>query len=423
MVRVSKRLAAFGALGLMLLLTIAACGGGADPTDTPRPTATPVPAQPTATPTAMAPATDGGATAEPARPAATATPRPTAPPPSVDPDFDAEAYFSGKTIRLMVGFNPGGGTDAQARYMSRAWPEFIPGNPRIVVTNLTPVVVERNFVWNSEPDGLTLAVEATPGIFDQVTPQAEFDMREATMIGVTSGREGLWVRRHDLTEAYDCMDSAFGSSGPILSMGTAAPTPADLGADVILGYLADEFNLPLEIKNVSAAGSNEQYRLIEQGLVSTWISGTLWDQFPRTRPGWIRDGFLRPFADLSMPGFDLGDNGEGDFHCPNVADAYLEGDQVELYRAMRGPQIYAAKNIVGPPGIPPGVTAALRDALADAMANEEFAANMQAFTGIQNNFSHGDQAQQDLIDTVNSFLDNKDRIDAITDSVFQKYVR
>ena len=423
--RVSKRLAAFGALSVAVLLTMAACGG-ADPTDTPRPTNTPMPTamamEATATPTAMAPA-DGGATAEPARPTATPTARPTATPRPVDPSFDAEAYFRGKTIRLMVGFNPGGGTDAQARYMSRAWPNFIPGEPRIIVTNLTPVVVERNFVWNSEPDGLTLAVEATPGVFDQVTPQAQFDMREATMIGVTSGREGLWVRRDDLTQGYDCMDSAFGASGPLLSIGTSAPTPADLGADVILGYLADEFNLPLEIKNLSAAGSAEQYRLIEQGLVSTWISGTLWDQFPRTRPGWIADGFLRPFADLSMPGFDLGDNGEADFHCPNVADEYLEGDQVDLYRAIRGPQIYAAKNIVGPPGIPAGVTAALRDSLADAMADEEFAANMQGFTGIKNNFSHGDQAQQDLIDTTNAFLDNKDRIDDITASVFEKYVR
>ena len=414
MVRVSKRLAAFGALGLTLLMTMAACGG-ADPTDTPRPTATPVPAQPTATPTAMAPATDGGATAEPARP--TATPLP------VDPDFDAEAYFEGKTIRLMVGFNPGGGTDAQARYMSRAWSRFIPGNPRIIVTNLTPVHVERNFVWNSEPDGLTLAVEATPGIFDQFLGTAQFDMREVTMIGVTSGFEGLWVRRHDLTAAYDCMDSAFGASGPVLSMATAAASPADLGGDIVLGWLADKFNLPLEIKNVPADGSAEQYRLIEQGLVSTWISGTLWDQFPRTKPGWIRDGFLRPFADLSMPGFDLGDNGEADFHCPNVADAYLEGDDIELYTAMRGPQIYAAKNIIGPPGIPPGVTSALRDALADAMADEEFAANMKAFTGISNNFSHGDEAQQALTDTTNAFLDNKERIDEITESVFQKYVR
>ncbi len=423
MVRVSKRLAAFGALSLSVLMTMAACGG-ADPTDTPSPTNTPTPQSmmdATAEPTAMAPSDGDAATAEPMR--ATPTPRPTSTPRPVDPGFDAAAHFRGKTIRLMVGFNPGGGTDAQARYMSRAWPEFIPGNPRIIVTNLTPVVVERNFVWNAEPNGLTLAVEATPGIFDQVTPQAQFDMREATMIGVTSGREGLWIRRHDLTEAYDCMDSAFGASGPLLSIGTSAPTPADLGSDVVLGWLADEFNLPLEIKNLSAAGSAEQYRLIEQGLVSTWISGTLWDQFPRTRPGWIRDGFLRPFADLSMPGFDLGDNGEADFHCPNVADAYLDGEQADLYRAMRGPQIYAAKNIVGPPGIPADVTRALRDSLADAMANAEFAANMQAFTGIKNNFSHGDDAQQDLIDTVNSFLDNKDRIDEIAESVFEKYVR
>ena len=157
-------------------------------------------------------------TAAPARPAATA--------PSVEPTpsgFDAAAHFRGKTIRLMVGFNPGGGTDAQARYMSRAWPEFIPGNPRIIVTNLTPVVVERNFVWNAEPDGLTLAVEATPGIFDQGSPQAQFDMRESTMIGVTSGLEGLWIRRHDFTEAYDCMDTAFGASGPLLSMATRGP--------------------------------------------------------------------------------------------------------------------------------------------------------------------------------------------------------
>ena len=323
----------------------------------------------------------------------------------------------------MVGFNPGGDTDAQARYMTRAWPEFIPGNPRIVVTNLTPVVVERNFVWNAEPDGLTLAVEATPGIFDQGSPQAQFDMREATMIGVTSGREGLWIRHHDLTESYDCMDTAFGASGPLLSMATAAPTPADLGADVVLGWLADEFNLPLEIKNLSAAGSAEQYRLIEQGLVSTWISGPLWGQLPRTRPGWIQDGFLRPFADLSMPGYDLGDNGEADFHCPNVADAYLDGEQTELYTAMRGPQIYAAKNIVGPPGMPIGVTAALRDSLADAMADEKFAKGMAQTTGIPNRFTDGATAQQEMLDTTQRFLDNKGQIDEITALVFSKYVR
>ena len=124
-----------------------------------------------------------------------------------------------------------------------------------------------------------------------------------------------------------------------------------------------------------------------------------------------------------MPGFDLGDNGEADFHCPNVADAYLDEEQTELYTAMREPEIYAAKNIVGPPGIPAGVTAALRDSLADAMADEEFAKGMARTTGIPNLFTDGAAAQQEMFDTTQRFLDNKDRIDEITASVFSKYVR
>ena len=412
-------------LALALSALLVACGGE-DPTPTPRPAATPTPtammeAEPTptammedeATPTPLPP----GATPQPATP----TPIPAATPLPVDPGFDAEAYFQGKTISMMVGYNPGGGTDAQARFMSRAWPEYIPGNPRIVVRNLTPNVVERNFVWNAKPDGLTLGLEASAGIFVQFTPTAQFDLRESTMIGITSGKEGLWVIRG--TMPYDCIDSAFGATDPVLTVGTSAPTPADLAQYVAVGWLADRFNVPLQIRNLSAAGSAEQYVMIERGDVNSWVSGTIWDQYPRTRPGWTGSGFIRPFADLSYPGFDLGHNGEADFHCPNVADEYFEGDELDLWVALRGPQIYASKNIIGPAGIPNEVTAVLRKALADAMANEEFANTMQDFTGIKNSFTHGDVAAQELAATVDSYIDKQDQIAEITQAVFDKYVR
>ena len=241
------------------------------------------------------------------------------------------------------------------------------------------------------------------------------------MIGVTSGKEGLWVIRG--TVPYNCIDSAFGSTDPVLTVGTSAPTPADLGSMVAVGWLADKLNVPFEIRNVAAAGSAEQYVMIERGDVNSWVSGTIWDQYPRTRPGWTGSGFIRPFADLSFPGFDLGHNGEADFHCPNVADEYLEGEDLDLWVAMRGPQIYASKNIIGPPGIPNEVVATLRKALADAMADEEFAISMQSFTGIKNTFTHGDVAQQELTDTVNAFIDNQDKINEVTQFVFDKYVR
>ncbi|MCY4448725.1 MAG: hypothetical protein OXE02_07785 [Chloroflexi bacterium] len=430
MLKMLRKIGALGATALALSTLLIACGGE-DPTPTPRPAATPTPtaammaAEPTPTPEAMmeeeaTPTPDTSGSTGPA-PTPTPVPRPTPTPLPVDPGFDAEAYFKGKTISMMVGYNPGGGTDAQARFMSRAWPEYIPGNPRIVVRNLTPNVVQRNFVWNSKPDGLTLGLEASSGIFAQFTPTAEFDLREITMIGITSGKEGLWVIRG--TMPYDCIDSAFDSQGPALTVGTSAPTPADLASYVAVGWLADRLNVPLEIRNVSAAGSAEQYVMIERGDVNSWVSGTIWDQYPRTRPGWTGSGFIRPFADLSFPGFDLGHNGEADFHCPNVADEYFEGEELDLWVALRGPQVYASKNIIGPAGIPNEVTAVLRTALADAMANEEFANTMQDFTGIKNAFTHGDVAAQELTATVNSYINRQAQIDEITQAVFDKYVR
>ena len=427
MLKMFRKIGALGATALALSALLVACGGE-DPTPTPRPAATPTPtammeAGPTptammeeeATPTPL----PEGVTAVPVTPTPTA--RPTATPLPVDPGFDAEAHFRGKTISLMVGFDPGGGTDAQARYMSRAWPKFIPGNPRIVVRNLTPVVVERNFVWNAEPDGLTIALEATPGVADTFTPQAEFDIRESSMIGITSGKEGAWLIRGNLR--YDCIDDAFGATEPVLTVGWSSPTPADLSANVSVGWLADKFNVPLQIRNVSAAGSAQQYVMIERGDVNSWVSGTLWDQFPRTRPGWIANGFLRPFSDLSVPGFDIGHNGEGDFHCPNFHDTHLDDpDDRALWLAMR-PRSAVAKNIVGPPGIPAGPLQALRDALAAAMADEGFAGEMQRQTGIQNAFIDGAASQQLVTDLANGFEANKDKIDPLLEKIHEKYVR
>lgn len=426
MAKMFRKIGAIGATALALSALLVACGGE-DPTPTSPPATTPTPTAMAAEPTPTAMMEDEatptplpeGVTAAPATP--TPTVRPTATPLPVDPGFDAEAYFQGKTISFMVGFNPGGGTDAQARYMSRAWPKFIPGNPRIVVRNLTPVVVERNFVWNAKPDGLTISLEATPGVADMFTTQAQFDMREATMIGITSGKEGAWFIRGNLR--YDCIDEAFGASDPVLTVGWSVPTPADLKSNVSIGWLADKFNVPLEVRNVSAAGSAEQYVMIERGDVNSWVSGTLWDQFPRTRPGWIRDGFLRPFADLSVPGFDIGDNGEGVFHCPNFHDTFLEDPEDKaLWLAMR-PRSAVAKNIWGPPNMPPEVTQALRDALAAAMADTEFASEMQRQTGIQNAFIDGAASQQLVTDLVNGFEANQDKIDPLVEIMHEKYVR
>ena len=404
-----KKAAALTLLGAVFAVVLAACGGD-DPTATP--TQPPATATPTAT---LAP---GVPTPTPAP----ATPTPSAPTATPVPEFDAEAYFSGKNIRLMVGYNPGGGTDAQARFMSKAWASYIPGKPRIIVTNMTPNVTQRNFVWNANNDGFIFSLEATAGIFDQINDVAEWDMREVSMIGVTSGKDAVWLVRG--TVPYGCAEDAFNQpNGEAMVFGTSAPTPADIGSQMAPAWFASEMGIPIIIKNVAAAGSAEQYLMMERGDTTAWYTSTVWGQLPVQRPGWVESEFIRGFVDMSFPGYRLGDNGEKQFPCKNAEEFLTTDEQKNIWSSITGTRTYASKNLIGPPNMHPGALKALRDALETAMNTPEFVTDLEDFTGITSTFTPGEQAQAELISTTQNFPDNKATIDRIQQDIFDKYVQ
>ena len=71
----------------------------------------------------------------------------------------AQDFYAGKTIRILVGFPAGGGFDTYSRIMARHIIKFIPGNPTVVVENVTGAgsLVAANSVYNvAKPDGLTI---------------------------------------------------------------------------------------------------------------------------------------------------------------------------------------------------------------------------------------------------------------------------
>jgi tripartite-type tricarboxylate transporter receptor subunit TctC len=49
----------------------------------------------------------------------------------------SDDFYKGKTIRIIVGFAAGGGFDTYSRVIGRHMGKFIPGNPNIVVDNMT----------------------------------------------------------------------------------------------------------------------------------------------------------------------------------------------------------------------------------------------------------------------------------------------
>src|SRR5438128_947419 len=77
----------------------------------------------------------------------------------VTPAVKAEDFYKDKTIRFIVGQAAGGGYDAYTRIVARYMGKQIPGNPSIVVDNMTGAgsLVAANYVYgNTRPDGLTV---------------------------------------------------------------------------------------------------------------------------------------------------------------------------------------------------------------------------------------------------------------------------
>jgi tripartite-type tricarboxylate transporter receptor subunit TctC len=100
-----------------------------------------------------------------------------------------EAFYKGKTIRLVVGLAPGGGYDLYSRVIGRHMGKHIPGNPTIVVENMAGAgsVIAANHMYKAaKPDGLTIG-HILGGLFLQQllgNPAIEFDGRKFEYLGV-----------------------------------------------------------------------------------------------------------------------------------------------------------------------------------------------------------------------------------------------
>jgi tripartite-type tricarboxylate transporter receptor subunit TctC len=101
----------------------------------------------------------------------------------------AATYYEGKTIKLIVGFSAGGGFDSYSRLIARHLGKHIPGNPSIVVENMTGAasLVAANHVYKVvKPDGLTILNFHGNQVVNQIIgkPGIEFDARKFEYIGI-----------------------------------------------------------------------------------------------------------------------------------------------------------------------------------------------------------------------------------------------
>lgn len=176
----------------------------------------------------------------------------------------AEPFYKGKSIRVVVGFTPGGFYDRWARLIARHLPKYIPGNPEIIVQNMPGAgsVIAANYVYNvAKPDGLTVGMASNGIYLDQLVGRKEvqFDIRKFVWIGSPETTPMIIYMRADAP--YKSIADIRNAKEPPKcgSTGTAS-------SDYILARLLEDLLPPLKIHTVSGyPGGAEIDVAVERG--------------------------------------------------------------------------------------------------------------------------------------------------------------
>jgi tripartite-type tricarboxylate transporter receptor subunit TctC len=167
----------------------------------------------------------------------------------------AQEFYKGKTIRVIVGGSAGGGFDIYTRAMARHMGKHIPGNPALLVENMTgagTLIAAKYLHSSAKPDGLSFGIFNGALILSGAlgNKSVDFDMRELEYLGVPVQDNTVCALRKE--SAVTNMDQWFAAKTPIKLGGLS---PGNSTSDVPR-ILAAALNLPIQLVE-GYKGTNE----------------------------------------------------------------------------------------------------------------------------------------------------------------------
>lgn len=277
-----------------------------------------------------------------------------------------EPFYKGKTVRVVVGFSAGGGFDVYSRAISRHLGKHLPGNPTVIVENMTGAgsLVAANHIFKvAKPDGLTIG-NINGGIFMQQLlgwPGIEFDALKYEYVGVPVKDKSVCV----MTKAsgFTSFEKWAASKTP-LKVGATGPGSATHNVPLIL---KEALNLPIQL--VSGYKGIADVRMAAEGGELAGVCGWTWDSLKATWARALDSGdAVVVLQTVAQPISEL----------PKVPLA-INAAKTEEARQLIQAGIHDVSDLtysyVLPPGTPSDRVDIVRKAFADTMKDAEFIAD------------------------------------------------
>jgi tripartite-type tricarboxylate transporter receptor subunit TctC len=275
--------------------------------------------------------------------------------------------YSGKTVRILIGASAGGAFDTWGRMIGRHLGKQIPGNPVIVVENVTGaggLILANPFFKTTRPDGMTLATFNGGLLMGQMLgrPGIEFDARKFEYVGVPAKFDSVcaFSKASGIT-SFERWKTA---KAPVKVGGTA---PGSNLVDIPKILMA-VFGLPTQI--ITGYKGFAEIRLaVDGGELGGACGG--WDGIKLLWGKQIEAGEVavvlqtrsQPLADLPK--------------VPLVMDFAGSGDDRQLIEVgIQFPSLLGLTYAL-PPGTPKDRVQLLRKAFMDTLASADFLADVQ----------------------------------------------
>jgi tripartite-type tricarboxylate transporter receptor subunit TctC len=315
---------------------------------------------------------------------------------NLEPLFAQANFYQGKTIRVIVGYQPGDNHDQWARMYGRFMGKQIPGFPNFIIQNMPGAgsMIAANHVYNmTKPDGLTLGSFGGALIMAQLTGRKEvqFDWPKYSWIGTPYRAGHLLYMRSDAP--YKNFDQLRQTNDPPRCSATGV---GSTGYD-IPRLLEDA--LEIKFKVISGyPGGGDQDLAMERGEVH--CRAITIDGFFGREPfiTWHKKGFVRIWLQTEKQRHPK---------LPDVPTVFELMDQYKVAETKRrlvntylGLWGFGSMPIVSTPGLPAERIKLLRDAYSKMFSDPELLEDI-AKKGWEPRPVNGDELQKLAQEVVN----------------------
>jgi tripartite-type tricarboxylate transporter receptor subunit TctC len=272
-----------------------------------------------------------------------------------------EDFYRGKTLRMLIGYGPGGGYDIYGRLVAEFLPRHLPGKPTIIAQNMPGAgsFAAASYIYDVAPkDGTVFGSLAQTLALDSMTnSNAKIDVAKMPYIGrlVTNIDVGAALTKTGIKSFEDVRSKQYnvGASGggsTTVLFPTALNTYAGAKFKLIRGYSGTiNILLAMERGEVDIVGA--------YGLPGILVS----------QPGWVHKGEATVLYQASLKRHRLLPN------VPTIPELAQSDQGREVLRAAASTGD-VGRSILTTPGVPSERLAALRSAFQAMLNDPEFLA-------------------------------------------------